>query len=112
MCLLPPPSNGGNGSDRGRPQEVASAGSSGGGGFNDVAAAPAAFLPPHPTAQIEARVGRAIIFLFSYGMDTFRRPAHADKSCEGFIGANGKCVIFVGKFLSAWPTKVFVFLVV
>jgi hypothetical protein len=73
----------------------------GGGGFNDVAAAPAAFLPPHPTAQIEARVGRAIIFLFSYGMDTFRRPAHADKSCEGFIGANGKCVIFVGKFLSA-----------
>jgi hypothetical protein len=103
MCLLPPPSNGGNGSDRGRPQEVASAGSSGGGGgcFNDVAAAPAAFLPPHPTAQIKARVGRAIIFLFSYGMDTFRRPAHADKSCEGFIGANEKCVIFVGKFLSA-----------
>jgi hypothetical protein len=35
------------------------------GGFNGIAAAPAAFLPPHPTAQIEARVGGAIIFLFS-----------------------------------------------
>jgi hypothetical protein len=39
-------------------------GSSVGGGFDGVAAAPAAFLPPHPTAQIEARVGGAFIFLF------------------------------------------------
>jgi hypothetical protein len=28
-----------------------------------------------------------VIFLFS-GMDTFRRPAQADESCEGFVGTD------------------------
>jgi hypothetical protein len=72
----------------------------GGGGFDTVTAAPVAFLPLDPTTQIEARVGRAIIFLFS-GMDTFCRPAQTDESCEGFIGADKKCVIFIGKLPSA-----------
>jgi hypothetical protein len=36
----------------------------GGGGSDDVAAALVAFLPPHPTTHIEARVGEAVIFLF------------------------------------------------
>jgi hypothetical protein len=49
-------------------------------------------------AQIKARVGGAVIFF--YGMDTFRRPAQANESCEGFIGADEKCVIFVGKLPS------------
>jgi hypothetical protein len=35
-----------------------------GGGSDDVVAAPVAFLPPHPTTHIEARVGEAVIFLF------------------------------------------------
>jgi hypothetical protein len=70
----------------------------GGGGFNGVAVMPVTFLPPHPMAQIEARVGRAVIFS---GMDTFRRPAQADESCEGFIGADGICVIFIKKLPSA-----------
>jgi hypothetical protein len=67
----------------------------GGGGAST---APVAFLPPHPMAQIKARVGGAVIFF--YGMDTFRQPAQANESCEGFIGADEKCVIFVGKLPS------------
>jgi hypothetical protein len=44
-------------------------------------------------------------FSFSFfvsGMDTFRRPAQANESCEGFVGADGRCVIFVKKLPSAF----------
>jgi hypothetical protein len=37
-----------------------------------------------------------LIFLFS-AMDTFRLPAQANESCEGFIGVDEKCVIFIKK---------------
>jgi hypothetical protein len=57
------------------------------------------FLPPHQTAQIEVRVGGTVIFFSK--MDTFRQSAQADESCECFIGADEKCVIFIENF--RWP---------